>query len=122
MQPFATFDDKGAPTGFYFGEIHPGAIPADAIKITEADYQAFIEQQGQWVYKGGVRVAAEPPTAEDLLPGIRQERDRRLSACDWTVLPDSQVADKQAWLKYRQALRDFPVVCDPAAPAWPTRP
>lgn len=37
---------------------------------------------------------------------VRQERNRRLSVCDWTQLPDAPV-DSAAWASYRQALRDI---------------
>lgn len=36
---------------------------------------------------------------------VRQERNTKLSDCDWTQLPDAPV-DKSAWTTYRQALRD----------------
>jgi hypothetical protein len=39
---------------------------------------------------------------------IRKARDTLLEKSDWTQLPDTQVEDPVAWLRYRQALRDFP--------------
>ena len=53
--------------------------------------------------------------------GVRAQRDRLLSASDWTQLADAPV-DQAAWATYRQALRDlpeqdgFPDVAMPAAP------
>jgi hypothetical protein len=41
------------------------------------------------------------------IAGLRQRRNAMLSASDWTVLPDSPVANKTAWLEYRQDLRDI---------------
>ncbi|WP_279047179.1 tail fiber assembly protein [Cedecea davisae] len=38
---------------------------------------------------------------------IRQKRNALLVASDWTMLDDSP-ADKQAWKKVRQELRDIP--------------
>jgi hypothetical protein len=53
---------------------------------------------------------------------LRQERDMRLSACDWTQVPDAPV-DQAAWAAYRQALRDLPAnTIDPREPAWPAPP
>lgn len=52
----------------------------------------------------------------------RAERDRLISACDWTVLDDAKT-DKQAWATYRQALRDVPE--QPGFPydvSWPAIP
>jgi hypothetical protein len=46
-------------------------------------------------------------TDEEKLFELRQERNRRLSECDWTQLIDAK-GDVEAWAKYRQALRDLP--------------
>jgi hypothetical protein len=37
---------------------------------------------------------------------VRKERNRLLTASDWTQISDC-TADKQAWATYRQALRDI---------------
>jgi hypothetical protein len=53
---------------------------------------------------------------------VRAERNKKISATDWTQLADS-TADKAAWATYRQALRDitaqagFPWTID-----WPVAP
>jgi hypothetical protein len=41
---------------------------------------------------------------------IRAERDRLLTACDWTQLKDTPCSEAQqtAWESYRQDLRDIP--------------
>lgn len=44
---------------------------------------------------------------EMLLKVIRWRRNSLLISSDWTQIPDSAV-DKQAWLEYRQQLRDLP--------------
>ncbi len=38
---------------------------------------------------------------------VRDERNYKIAACDWTQLDDAPV-DKTAWATYRQALRDIP--------------
>lgn len=38
---------------------------------------------------------------------VREDRNQRLSACDWTQLNDAPV-DQAAWAEYRQSLRDIP--------------
>lgn len=56
---------------------------------------------------------------------IREERDRLISASDWTVLPDAPltVAEIDAWKAYRQALRDLPqTYATPAELVWPSAP
>ena len=53
---------------------------------------------------------------------LRAERNRRLTACDWTQLPDAPV-DRTSWASYRQALRDLPEqVTDPTCVTWPAPP
>jgi hypothetical protein len=41
---------------------------------------------------------------------VRVRRDRLMSACDWTQLPDAALTAQQKldWADYRQALRDIP--------------
>lgn len=61
-------------------------------------------------------------TIEQLMGELRKERDHKLSASDWTQVPDAPV-DQAAWAAYRQALRDLPAnTTDPANPVWPTPP
>lgn len=45
----------------------------------------------------------ELATEED----IRKERDERIAATDWMMLPDAKVADLEAVKEYRQKLRDI---------------
>lgn len=57
------------------------------------------------------------------LRNLRQERNARLTASDWTQLEDVPPSSKAAWRAYRQALRDLPAATpDPANPVWPTPP
>jgi hypothetical protein len=60
-------------------------------------------------------VQVESLTAEEIqsakdsaMANIRGQRDRLLSACDWTQLPDCSIPKKAEWATYRQALRDLP--------------
>lgn len=61
--------------------------------------------------KGVVHTAAEQYEAycftkdEAQFKAIRDDRNKRLAACDWTQLPDSR-ADHEVWATYRQELRD----------------
>ena len=53
---------------------------------------------------------------------IRNWRNAELALCDWTQVTDSQ-ANKTAWAKYRQELRDLPASNkDPKKIVFPTRP
>jgi hypothetical protein len=54
---------------------------------------------------------------------FRKERDARLLASDWTMLPDVLLDNKDAWTAYRALLRSLPALTtDPAAPDWPIAP
>ncbi len=49
-----------------------------------------------------------PADAAAALAGqIREQRDQKLRATDWTQLPDVPAATRAAYLAYRQALRDL---------------
>jgi hypothetical protein len=56
---------------------------------------------------------------------VRNNRDQKLYACDWTQLPDVQLSAEQVetWRTYRQALRDYmTLVTDPFnPPPFPTK-
>lgn len=67
------------------------------------------------------RVDATPEDIAREWAGVRQERNRLLSESDWTQTPDA-TADKQAWLVYRQALRDITTQTDPINIVWPIPP
>jgi len=43
----------------------------------------------------------------NLVALVREQRNAMLTACDWTQVADAPV-DKDAWVTYRQALRDLP--------------
>ena len=47
-------------------------------------------------------------TAEFPMKELRMRRDMLLSACDYKMVSDYKHTDKQAWIDYRQALRDLP--------------
>jgi hypothetical protein len=54
---------------------------------------------------------------------LRDERNRRLTATDWTQVADMPEPTQLAWRPYRQALRDLPEnTADPSAPNWPAPP
>lgn len=56
---------------------------------------------------------------------IKRERNTRLSASDWTQLPDAAltIEEKAAWQERRQSLRDVPqVFADPNDVVLPVAP
>lgn len=54
--------------------------------------------------------APSPPTEAELFQQLRAERDRRLTATDYLLMPDYPISDDQRAVvqAYRQALRDLP--------------
>jgi len=64
-----------------------------------------------------------PPLPAVTWDAIRSKRDRLLSACDWTQLADSPLNGNQAWVDYRQDLRDITSTYDsPDDVVWPAEP
>jgi hypothetical protein len=55
---------------------------------------------------------------------VRAQRNYRLSACDWTQLPDAPLTTAQVadWVSHRQALRDITTQTDPFNILWPNAP
>ena len=56
---------------------------------------------------------------------LRQERDKRLTECDWVTLKaySTDTPIPEEWKVYMQALRDLPSTAeDPANPVWPVQP
>lgn len=89
----------------------PPAPPADTLRTWSWD-----AQQWRWV---------DVPTTAAVALQVRAERDRLLAACDWRVMraAETGVAMAQAWVQYRQALRD--VSGQPGFPhsvVWPQAP
>jgi hypothetical protein len=52
---------------------------------------------------------------------MRMERNKLLKESDYTVLPDFPTPNKQAWLDYREELRNFPAVRSVGA-SFPVKP
>lgn len=62
---------------------------------------------------------------EKVAESVREERNRKLAECDWTVLTDSPLttAKKTEWKAYRQGLRELPSAEGfPHTMTWPTEP
>ena len=58
----------------------------------------------------------------DQAKAVRDQRNSKLAACDWTQLSDSP-ADKAAWGTYRQSLRDVTAQAGfPWNVTWPVEP
>lgn len=80
---------------------------------------------GSWIQTWSL-TAATPEEIEERtvkqVAAVRADRNRRLSASDWTQLPDAPV-DATAWAAYRQALRDVTAQAGfPWDVTWPAPP
>lgn len=95
------------------------AILSDScVEITDLDPKPGVGNG--WTFVDGTFVP--PPVPPLTWDDVRGERDRLLAASDWTQIPDSplEVAEKQEWAEYRQALRDVPQdFDDPDDVTWP---
>lgn len=120
---FAKQISDESAAGFNVFPVVPVDPPAEDHNI---NISRSAEKQGdKWVEKW-ISTAA---TAEEITErttskalSIRQERNQKLSECDWTQLADSPV-DKQIWETYRQSLRD--ITTQPGFPwsiSWPAQP
>jgi hypothetical protein len=71
-------------------------------------------------------IRCEHLTVEKKWKELRKERNKRIAQADYLAIPDYPHATeetKQAWLDYRQALRDLPAnTTDPENPVWPVAP
>lgn len=70
--------------------------------------------------------APEKPTSQSLTwDSIRAQRNQLLTQSDWTQLADAPLTQEQknAWVAYRQALRDVPLsFSTPEEVVWPATP
>jgi len=102
----AVMGSAKAPEGVYQGEAVAGLLAGDPDPET------------------GVPVLTGPVVTLSSAQA-RLERNTRISATDWTQLPDAPLTDAEraAWAAYRQALRDVPDQDGfPGAIAWPVEP
>lgn len=53
---------------------------------------------------------------------VREARNARLKETDYLMLEDAVVSNRDAWVGYRQALRDVTQQPDPLRIVWPERP
>lgn len=81
------------------------------IAYTLEEQSDYDSKKAAWDAGANDRKAAE----------VRTERNEKITACDWRVLPD--VSNSDAWKVYRQALRDIPTQAGfPWTITWPVQP
>ena len=102
----------------------PQAVTVPPYQTSQRD--GVVEVNGQWfTHYIAVEPDAAGKAAMDAEQGkrVRDDRNARLAACDWTQLPDSSKAGKAEWVKYRKDLRGLPLQKGfPWNITWPTEP
>lgn len=100
-----------------------GCHPGDAFYIEEFNPVPFpARPSASHIFNYTTKQWEDPRTTDTQWPVVRAQRNRLLSASDWTQLPDVPLAAKEAWATYRQALRDVTEQLDPFSISWPTPP
>ena len=88
------------------------------VNLTPAEEAERDSQEQAWLAKN--------PPFDIAMRSLRRERNNKLAETDWTVLPDSPIADKTAWQTYRTKLRDITenltTVEDVETVVFPTKP
>lgn len=108
-----------------------GAVPVRPTDLPPDDHTVNFERTA--VKQGDVWIEAWAPTpaspeqivarTNEKATSVRLERDRLLSASDWTQLPDVSHPQKAEWAAYRQELRDTPTQAGfPWDVQWPSKP
>lgn len=84
-----------------------------------------VQIDGVWTQVWDITEATPEQISErtdEQASAVRRQRNRLLSDCDWTQLPDAPV-DGAAWAAYRQTLRDVTAQAGfPWAITWPATP
>lgn len=76
MTKYAVFEKSGFPIAFYSSEIHgtmgedASLVPTDAIEITDAQWQDFIDNQGYRKWLDGDVATYTPPVSPIKLPDL----------------------------------------------------
>jgi Phage tail assembly chaperone protein len=126
MSLMALVDSQNLAVYYYY--YTSGGIPADVndhcvrVPVPQGlDYTVTKAVKNQ---DGTISIVNDPDKlSAKLWAQVREERNRLLTACDWTQLPDAPVADRTKWVTYRSQLRQVPETqTDPANIVWPTPP
>ena len=110
MEKFALFDDAGFPIAFFTPEINVGAIPPDAVEITEEQWREFLENPGFRKWVDGEIVVAEPsprpPTItdyENAIQNLVENTAREKQFRDGVTLASYTASTKPKWAAEAQA-------------------
>ena len=101
-------------------------LPANSTEVAPSEIIEghFAKWNGsQWE----LEIIPEPELVEELEPitweTIRTQRNYLLSQTDWIFAPDVTLKNKEAWITYRQSLRDLTnTFKNPEEVVWPEKP
>jgi len=86
-------------------------INGERVQFTADEEAARDAEEQAWADGANDRAAAQ----------VREERDAKLTACDWMANSDVTMSDD--WRTYRAALRDVPAQAGfPNSVTWPVEP
>ena len=118
--------DGGIVEGLEYARVTPTDRPTVSYteNVTEGT-PALVA--GVWTQQWTVTQASAEEVSQRITAqwsAVREERNRKLYACDWTQLADSPLSAelKAEWATYRQALRDVTQQADPFSIVWPAEP
>jgi hypothetical protein len=95
---------------------------ADDVVVNIVDGKNYLltDEETAAFQKAAEDFAAELPAL--LLQELRQKRNAKLAASDWTQSRDVTLSNDAEWKAYRSALRDLTKTTDPSNPTWPEEP
>ena len=75
-------------------------VNSERVALSEAELDECVARETAW---------SDGDAAKSWV-ALRNERNQKLTACDWTTLSDSALTDdkKAEWVAYRKELRDLP--------------
>jgi hypothetical protein len=110
MMVFAVFAPNGAPSAFYTVELHGDSIPDDAVEISEAQWEEFINYPGLRKWENGEVVAVEPPLPiptitdyENAIQNLVDSTAREKQFRDGVTLASYTASTKPKWAAEAQA-------------------
>lgn len=144
---YTVFDSNGNVKRFYAGNVtpvvgenevvSPGRFAAAQHYLKDSAVKEYTEQQkafkankpddaAYWSNESmsWVSLRTDEMRLAEKWVEVREIRDKKLLQSDWTTLPDVPLTDKQkqAWMAYRQQLRDITLQQDPFSIVWPIAP
>ena len=101
--------------------------PNAEVSVSADDINTIVWENGTSpIPKADIEAKIPEVELDNAMADLRFKRNNLLTESDWTVLPDSPIADKTAWQNYRTELRDLTngltTVEQVEAVTWPTKP